>query len=94
MTWKRFARANALLWLPTLTCAALAATVPGLAPVLRDAFAFELRPRTGSLDETVAIILANARVVATIFLLSLAARADRAHASSPTSSSRRSSSRT
>ena len=72
MTARTFARANALLWIPTLTLAALTAAAPGAAEAARDALAFELQPYPGSLDEAWVIALTNARVVAAVLLAALA----------------------
>jgi hypothetical protein len=63
-----FAKANALLWAPTLAAAATVAAVPGLAQATREAFSFKLEPHPGSFSEASEIFATNLRVAATLLL--------------------------
>jgi hypothetical protein len=66
-----FAKANALLWAPTLAAAATVVAVPGLARETRDAFGFALQPHPGSPADAAAIFIANLRVAVTLLLASV-----------------------
>ena len=69
-----FVGALVALWLTTLGVAALVAVTPGAGEAARSALAFELRPRPGSLEETLQIAVSNARVMSLIFVVAIVAR--------------------